>query len=80
MEQLVSSNVPVGTALASETRENFTIFTNPLVQLPPAADASMNLLLEGHVARISPCYKGRNGSLLSIGQKGRFLLMVNAEK
>ena len=34
----------------------------------------------GVVARISPCYRGRNGSLLPIGQKGRFLLMVNAEK
>ena len=32
------------------------------------------------VARIYPCYRGRNGSLLPIGQKGRFLLMVNAEK
>ena len=27
------------------------------------------------VAGISPCYKGRNGSLLSIGYKGRFLLV-----
>ena len=26
------------------------------------------------VAGISPCYRCRNGSLLSIGQKGRFLL------
>ena len=25
------------------------------------------------VARISPCYRGRNGSLSSIGWKGRFL-------
>ena len=27
------------------------------------------------VVRISPYYRGRNGSLLSIGQKGRFLLV-----
>ena len=33
-----------------------------------------------NVARISPCYRGRNGSLMLIGHKGRFLLMVNAEK
>ena len=26
-----------------------------------------------HVASISPRYRGKNGSLLSIGQKGRFL-------
>ena len=32
------------------------------------------------VARISPCYRGRNGSLMPIGHKGRFLLMVNVEK
>ena len=24
---------------------------------------------------ISPCYRGKNGSLLSIGHKGRFLLV-----
>ena len=27
------------------------------------------------VVGISPCYRGRNGSLLSIGQKGRLLLV-----
>ena len=32
------------------------------------------------VAGISPCYKGRNGSLLSIGQKGKFLRVENAER
>ena len=31
IEQLDSTNVPVGTTLASEIREEFTIFTNPLV-------------------------------------------------
>ena len=36
--------------------------------------------LKGTVARISPCYRGKNGSLMPIGNKGRFLLMVNAEK
>ena len=34
----------------------------------------------GPVARISPCYRGRNGSLLPIGQKGRFLLVGNCRK
>ena len=29
------------------------------------------------IARISPCYRGRNGSLVSIGHKGRFLLLEN---
>ena len=32
------------------------------------------------IARTSPCYRGRNGSLLSIGQKGRFLRVENAER
>ena len=32
------------------------------------------------VAGISPCYRGKNGSLLSIGQKGRFLRVENAER
>ena len=31
------------------------------------------------IARNSPYYKGMNGSLMPIGHKGRFLLMVNAE-
>ena len=35
---------------------------------------------EGIVARISPCYRGRNGSLMPIGHKGRFLLMVKMQK
>ena len=54
MEQLASTNVPIGTALASETREYFTIFTNPFFQLPPAADASMHLPLEGRVDSPTP--------------------------
>ena len=29
-------------------------------------------MVASSVAGISPCYSGRNGSLLSIGQKGRF--------
>ena len=37
-------------------------------------------MVANSVARISPCYRGRNGSLLPIGKKGRFLLMVNVEK
>ena len=32
------------------------------------------------VAGISPCYRGRNGSLPSIGWKGRFLRVENPEK
>ena len=34
----------------------------------------------GDVAGIYPCYRGRNGSLPSIGQKGRFLRVKNVEK
>ena len=30
-------------------------------------------MVASSVARISPYYRGRNGPLLSIGQKGRFL-------
>ena len=54
MEQPASTNVPIGTSLASETREYFTIYTNPLVQLPPAADAYVNSPLEGHVDSPTP--------------------------
>ena len=36
--------------------------------------------IKDHVAGISPYYKGRNGSLLSIGQKGRFLHVENVER
>ena len=49
MEQLASTNIPTGTALASETREDFTIYTNPLVQLPPAVDVFVHSPMEGHV-------------------------------
>ena len=49
MEQPASANVPVGIAIASETREDFTIYTNPLVQFPPTADVSMHPPLEGVV-------------------------------
>ena len=48
MEQLSSANVPIGTSLASETREEFTIYTSPLIQPPPVSDASVHLPLEGH--------------------------------
>ena len=54
MEQPNSPNVPVGTTLDSENKEYFTIFTNPLVQLPPAADASVHPSLEGHVDSPTP--------------------------
>ena len=49
MEQPASANVPVGTTLASETRDTLTVYTNPLVQFPLATDASMHLPLEGHI-------------------------------
>ena len=54
MEQPASANVPVGTTLASEIREEFTVVTNPFVRLPPAADVSVHLPLEGHVDSITP--------------------------
>ena len=37
-------------------------------------------MVASSVAGISPCYRGMNGSLLSIGQKGRFLRVENAER
>ena len=54
MEQLASTSVPIGTTLASEIREEFTIFTNPLVQLPPAANVSVHSTLEGLVDSLIP--------------------------
>ena len=54
MEQLAFANVPIGTTLASETREDFTIFTSPLVQLPPAANVFVHSPLEGHVDSPTP--------------------------
>ena len=54
MEQPVSVNVLVGTSLASETREYFTVYTNPLVQIPLAADASVHPPLEGRVDSPTP--------------------------
>ena len=54
MEQPTSANVPVGTTLTSETREDFIVYTNPLVQLPPAPDASMHPPLEGRVDSPTP--------------------------
>ena len=54
MEQPASANVPVGTILASESREYFTIYTNLLVQLTPTTDVSIHLPLEGHVNTSSP--------------------------
>ena len=54
MEKPASANVPIGTTLASEIREEFTVFTNPLVQLPPIADVSVHLPFEGHVDSLTP--------------------------
>ena len=57
MEQPASTNVPVGTALASETREVFNVYTNRLVQLPPVADAFVHSPLEGRIdSPIPPDY------------------------
>ena len=58
MEQPTSANVLVGTTLASEIREEFTCFTNPLVQIPPAADVFVHSPLEGHVDCLPPPYYG----------------------
>ena len=37
-------------------------------------------MVASSVAGISPCYRGRNGSLMSIGDKGRFLGVENSER
>ena len=54
MEQPASANVPIGTTLASENIEYFTVYPNPLVQLPPIDDASMHSSLEGCVNSPTP--------------------------
>ena len=57
IEQPASANVPIGTALACETIEEFIVYTNPLVQLPPAVDASVHSPLEGRIdSPIPPDY------------------------
>ena len=60
MEQPASSNVPVWTTLASETREDFTIYTNPLVQLHPTTNAFVHPPLEGHADTPTPLDYGPN--------------------
>ena len=37
-------------------------------------------MVASSIARIYPYYKGRNGSLIPIGNRGRFLLMVKMQK
>ena len=37
-------------------------------------------MVANSVERISLCYRGRNGSLIPIGHKGRFPLMVKMQK
>ena len=54
MEQPYFSNNPMGTALASETREYLTVYTNPLVQLPPVVNASMHSSLVAHFDSPTP--------------------------
>ena len=54
MEQPASANVPVGNSLASETRDDFIVYTNPLVQFPPAVDASVHSSLDGRVDSPTP--------------------------
>ena len=76
MEQLASANVPVGTTLASETREDFTVYTNPLVQIPPIVYASVHSPLEGRIdSPIPPDYGpdapfGRNSMGQAISEFG----------
>ena len=60
MEQLAFVNVPVGTTLASETREDFTVYTNPLVQIPPIVYASVHSPLEFHIDSPTPPDYGPN--------------------
>ena len=70
MEQAASANVPIGTTLANETREYFTVYMNPLVQLPPAADASVHSPLEGRVDSPTPPVYGSDAPFwrTSMGQ------------
>ena len=70
MEQPASANALVGTALASETREDFNIYMNPLVQLPPTTDVSIHTSLEGHGDTPAPPDYGPNAPFwrTSMGQ------------
>ena len=49
MEQPTSADAPTGTTSAIETRDDFTIYTNPLVQLPLAADVFVHSPMEGRI-------------------------------
>ena len=49
MEQPASADALVGTTSASETKDDFTIYTNPLVQFPPTTDVSVHSPMEGRV-------------------------------
>ena len=60
MEQPTSTNVPIGTTLVNKTKGDFSIYTNPLVQLPPAVDAYAHPSLEVHVDSSSPPDYGPN--------------------
>ena len=70
MEQPTSANVPVRTTLTSKTREYFTSYTNPLVQLPPTTNVSVHPSLEGHGDNSTPPDYGLNApfSRTSMGQ------------
>ena len=41
---------------------------------------SSNGAINVHVVRIYPHYRGKNGSLVPIGHKGRFLPLENSKK
>ena len=47
MEGLASNDAHIETTSTTETREYFSVYDNPLVQLPPAAEPAFRFLMEG---------------------------------
>ena len=47
MELPASADAHIETTSSIETREYFSVYNNPLVQLPPIADTTFHFLMEG---------------------------------
>ena len=47
MEWPASIDARMETAPASETREYFSVYNNPLFQIPPTIDTTFHFLMEG---------------------------------
>ena len=47
MERLTYVDSRMGTTPATETREDFFVYNNPLVQMPPTMDTTFHFSMEG---------------------------------